>query len=404
MPFRLIFCLVIIGIGLAIASYLKRTAPKASRKPPARPVPLVQVVPLQPETNSVAVHAMGTVVPAREITLKVPVAGKIIEIHPQFLEGGIIREGDLLLQIDPKDYRLALEQKKRAVVDAEYELALELGRQDVARREWNLLYGDTAESDVGSDLALRRPHLQKAQATLTGAKADLAQAEIDLERTSVLAPFNGLIKKKSVDIGTYVAPQETLAELVGTDRYRVQVSLPAIRLKWITVPQKTGDPASSVRVTYRGGHIVSGQVEKLLADLSEEGRMARLLVSVDDPLNLKSKGSKKPPLLLGEYVKATIQGPLLSDTYRIPRSALRDDSLLWIATKDNALEVRRVETLWREEQYVLVRDGLRAGDLLIVSDLAGVVANMPVKVAAPDAKPSEQNTLPASQENHVSRN
>jgi len=254
-----------------------------------------------------------------------------------------------------------------------------LGRQDVARREWNLLYGDKNVDQVESELALRKPHLEKAQVDVEGARAELEQAEINLARTRITSPFNGLVLNKYVDQGSQVSLQEKLADLVETNAYWVQVSVPIEHLKWLKIPKdysKEGAPAS---IYYREGSVRQGRVMRLLADLSQEGRMARLLVEVRDPLDLLTKDGKRAPLLIGEYVRVLIEGAPLSDVYRIPRFALRNDNQIWILDKEEKLAIRSVETLWRDEEFVFVRDGFHPDDLLIISALAAPVDGMQLR-------------------------
>jgi RND family efflux transporter MFP subunit len=285
-----------------------------------------------------------------------------------------------MLQIDPEDYELALQQKQSSLSDAEYAYKLELGRQDVAKREWNLLYGEQKSGQIESDLALRKPHLEKAEADIKAAKAELELARINLNRTRVTAPFNAMVLDKYVDLGSQVSPQEKLADLVGTDAYWVQVSVPVEHLKWLKIPKENDEEGAAATIYYREGSTRQGKVLRMLADLSKEGRMARLLIEVKDPLDLKTNESRRPPLLISEYVRVLIDGAPLQDVYRIPRFALRNDDQIWLVDKEQKLAIRPVKTLWREEEYVYIRDGLHPDDLLIVSALATPVDGMDLRL------------------------
>jgi len=314
-------------------------------------------------------------------------------MNPEFTAGGLLQKNELILRIDPEDYQLALQQKQRSLSDAEYAYKLELGRQDVARREWELLYGKN--NGVESDLALRKPHLEKAQVDVEAARAELEQARIDLARTRITAPFNGLVRNKYVDLGSQVSLQERLADLVGTDVYWVQVSVPVEHLKWIRIPTDYNDEGSPATIYYREDSQRPGRVIRLLADLSKEGRMARLLVEVEDPLDLQAGKDRRPPLLIDEYVRVQIEGGLLSDVYRIPRYALRNDNQVWLMDREEKLAVRPVETLWRDEEFVFVRDGLQPGDLLILSALATPVDGMQLRWEQTEAASLENQEKPA---------
>ena len=385
----LIVCVIILAIGIAGAGYIRKTAPRAQKRPPQRTIPLVRTQPLVKNTHQVIVAAMGSVIPAREITLKTRVAGEIRSINPEFVEGGLIRSGEKIVKIDDEDYRLAITRQESAVVDAEYALKVEMGYQDVARREWSLLNPGQSADAQDAELALRKPHLAKAQSDLVAARAELEQARLDLSRTDVVAPFNAIVREKHVAIGSQVSTQDALAELVGTDEYWIQVSLPIERLAWIRVPRSRPEKGAAVTVFYRGNRR-RGTVARLLSDLETEGRMARILVSVEDPLGLKGDHPPSgPPMLIGEYVRVEIQGRTIDDVYRIPRTALRDNSSIWILGDDNTLRIVQVETIWRDADHVLMKDGIEAGDRLIVSDLSTPVAGMPLKESADDASAVE---------------
>jgi RND family efflux transporter MFP subunit len=377
---RLIICLLLIAVGVGGVRFLIATKPKANRRPPVKMEPFVRTAALQPENYTFSIPAMGTVIPARKISLEVQVAGEVIDMHPEFTEGGMLAKGTKILQINPKDYELAIQQKQRALAEAEYAYKLEQGHQDVARQEWSLLYGDEVINEGESDLALRKPHLEKVQVEIEAARAELQQSKINLKRTSLTAPFNALVLERYVDLGSQVSPQERLADLVGTDTYWVRVSLPVDRLKWIQIPNNKQKTGSEVKIFYREENLKTGKVVRLLPDLSKEGRMARLLIEINDPLELQAKEKKQPMVLIGEYVRVAIKGEELHNIFRIPRSALRNDREVWIVDGESKLAIRPVKTIWRDEDSVIVKDGFKPGESLVVSDIAAPAAGMTLKI------------------------
>ena len=390
---RIVISLLLIAAGIGGARFLITTKPKANKRPPVKMEPLVRTKTLQPENYTVKIPAMGTVIPAREISLEAQVAGEIIYMHPEFTEGGMLPEGIKILQINAKDYELAVQQKQKALADAEYAFKLEEGHQDVARREWDLLYGDQKINEVESELALRKPHLEKVKVEIAAAKADLEQAKINQARTTLTAPFNVLVLNRHVNLGSQVTPQEKIADLVGTDVYWVQISLPVERLRWIQIPNGQGGSGASVKIVYRQDYVRSGRVIRLLPDLSKEGRMARLLIEVNDPLDFRIKKKKRPMLLLGEYVRVLIEGEELHDVYRIPRSALRNDNEIWLVDDESRLAIHKIKTIWRDEEVVVIQDGFKPGERLVVSGLAAPVAGMAVRVETPVKKEQEETSL-----------
>jgi RND family efflux transporter MFP subunit len=373
----LLLCIVIVAIALGVSNRIKKTAPKARKKAPSSHIPYVESIVLLPKDHQIAIHAMGTVIPAREVVLKSRVPGEVQSLHPEFADGGFVKKGAHLLKIDPKDYELALARKKSQLVNAQYELKVEMGYQEVAKREWSILNKGKPADPADVELALRKPHLAKTRSDVVAAEAELEQAKLNLSRTDIKAPFNALVQEKYVDAGSQVSSQDALAELVGTDEYWIRVSIPVDRLKWMTIPKDQSKEGSEATVHFRG-HERTGRVIRMLGNLETQGRMARILVSVKDPLGLNRSSAGSPPLLIGEYVRVTIQGKRLSGVYRIPIGAFRDNNTVWLVDANGTLEKRDVETLWRDDQFVLIEKNLSPGDRLITSDLATAVDGLPV--------------------------
>jgi RND family efflux transporter MFP subunit len=373
--------LLVIIAGIAGAAYISKSGPTARKRPPAQMTPLVQVINVNPDNHGVTVSAMGSVIPAREITLEARVAGEIVAINPEFTVGGFLEKDSEVMRIDPQDYELALTLTRARVKEAESKLKILEAEAASARDEWAQLYGDRNQADTEPPpLVFKQPQVTAARAMLTAEKAEVQKAQLNLSRTRIRAPFNAIIRTKHVDIGSQVSVQEKLAEFVGTDEYWIQASIPVDRLNWIMIPRRPTEPGSKVRILHRNGYEIAGTVIKLLGDLGSEGRMARILVGVQDPLNLKKGKTGQPALLIGEYVRIEIEGRILQNVYRIPRTALRDNSRIWVVNRDSKLDIRPVETLWRDAKTVLLREGLAPDDQLIVSDLPAPINGMPVQV------------------------
>jgi RND family efflux transporter MFP subunit len=379
---RICMALVIVCGGLAGAAYLIKTAEKPKKRTPLKWIPVVQVLELQRAAYQVVVAATGTVIPARRITLRSRVSGQVVAVHAEFNEGGTFSEGTPVITLDDADYRLALAQKKSDAVNSQYALKVELGRQAVAKREWQLLGKEVDVDKTGTALALREPHLEKARADVEVARIQVQKARLDLQRTRIAAPFNVLVISRNVDIGSQVSPQDTLAELIGTDSYRAQVSIPVDRLDRITIPRDSREMGSPATVHYASGQRREGRVIRLLGDLEAEGRMARVLVEVLDPLRRKARAPAAAPLLIGEYVRVDIHGESLTDVMVIPRTALRDQETVWLLNPDMTLDIRKVTPVWRDKDTVVIQNALHSGDRIIVSEVAAPVAGMQLRLAS----------------------
>jgi RND family efflux transporter MFP subunit len=375
--------LVILAIAAVGAYTMIMTKPVAHKKAPEVPVPVVEVTYLKPENSRIWTEAMGTVEPAREINLGSQVSGKIISVSSSFIPGGLFKKGQEILRIDPIDYELAVKQQQAVVTEAEYNLKIELGHQKVAGREWKLLGESTGKAGSGSsDLALRKPHLEKARADLESARSKLRAANIDLSRTRIKAPFSAQVVSRSVDLGSIVSSQQTLAHLVGTDEAWILATVPVDRLRRISFPDnESGLKGSDVEIAVNGENTFSdkhGEVVRLLPSLEEKGRMSRVIISVADPFNL-DRVKNIPKLLLDSYVRVRIDSGVLENVYVIPRDAFRDNNTVWIMKPDNTLEVRKVDSVWRDSKYIYVKKRLNPGERLVLTDIPAPLEGMKLR-------------------------
>lgn len=363
--------ILLVVLALVIGQIIIKTTQKPEKKRPQRTAYAVDVVLLKAESQIVKLQATGTVIPALEITLRARVAGEIIEVSLEFIDGGTFRQGEQILKIDPADYRLAREQKKAALAEAEYQLKLEEGQRDIAAREWELIASAADETDADRELALRVPHLKYRAAKLEAADAELEKAELDLGRTEVRAPFNAVVVDRLTDLGAQASTQDSLATLAGTDVFYVRTSIPVDRLQWIECDPENGSQAT---VTRGMGDVRKGRVVRLESQLEELGRMARVLIAIENPLQGDT------PVLLSEYVRVEIEGAPVDGAYRLPRSALHDDGFVWLATPEGALEIRAVDVVWRDANHVIVSGGLNDGERLILTNLSTPVNGMKLRI------------------------
>ena len=380
-----LICLALLALAIAGAVAFVKTAPKAEKKRPPKTAPLVETQPLECTDETVVLQLTGTVVPAEEILLRARVGGEIVSMAGGFIDGGLLMKGDEVLKIDPIDYELALASAESKLETARFNHKMELGRQDVARHEWEQLKTDDA-SEQEKELALRIPHLAASKAALQAAEASMEKARLDLSRTQVRTPFNAVVLSRDVNVGSQTSPSGQLARLAGTDAYWIKVSIPVDRLPWLDIP------GSATKVLSTSGAIREGRVIRLLGDIEAKGRMARILVEVKDPLCLQPGNEGGKPLLLGEYVRTEIMGRELEDIHNIPRNALREGDLIWIA-RDGKLEIREVEVVWRGTRNVLIRtaDGDTAQGRLIVSDLTAPIPGMEISTGK-NKKEKPRNT------------
>jgi len=396
---RFLLVLIILSVAGAISFYWLTNRPKAQRQKPPKQATLVEVTPVQAGTHRIVIGAMGTVIPARSIQLASQISGKIVEVNSQFIPGGRFRANQKILQIERKDYQLVVEQRLSDLAKSQSDLKVEMGQQSIARLEYELLAQEVEDRD--KELLLRGPQLASARAVVSAVQASLEKARLDLKRTEIVAPFNAMVQSRGVDLGSHVSMGTSLAALVGTDRYWIQVSVPLDQIQWIAIPGVNSETGSSVRVFHEtawgSGVFRKGVVERLLASVETEGRMAQLIIAVDDPLELEASPEGRHPLILDAYVRAEIEARELEVVFRIDRTALRDGNQVWVMQADQTLDVRPVNIAWSGSNDVYLDNGLHDGDQLIVSDLAAPVPGMALRVA--DTQQSKVAAGEAASEN-----
>lgn len=345
------------------------------------PATLVEVLEATTTDEKLIFTAFGTVQANRELTVHPEVSGRVVDLSSQLVVGGILKKDQMMLKIDPRDYLTNIEQEKANLEKSKFDLQLEKGRQIVAEREWQLLDPSITSTQLGEELARRKPHIREKEAALKAAESRLAKSLLDLERTVLHAPFNALVTSEAVEVGDLITPQSTVATLVATDEFRVQVSLPFNQLDWITLPSGS-NPGSAVTIVQEIGAGRSlewkAHILRLLGDVDPRSRMARMLVAIDDPLGLKNGG--KDRLLIGTYVRVEIEGPLVEDVVVIPRSALRDSTRVWVMNEKGELEFREVRLIFKDQDKVFVDQGLEEGDQIVVSTIPIPIEGMNLKV------------------------
>ncbi len=400
---------VIVVGGILVARVLIATAPEARRNPRSKTVRLVDVVVAEASAERVVVEAMGAVVPATEVDLKPQVDGRVDVIREALVPGGRFETGDPVLEIQDDDYELALARRRSelleaqagvttaqsALITARKDLKVERGNQLVAQREFELLGEKIPEED--RDLVLRVPQrlaaaaavasseaaIQSAEALRASAQSRLSEAELDLARTRVQSPFNAVVTRRHVDVGDVASTNTVLVTLVGTDRIWIEAAVPVAQLRWLDIPGRAGEDGSPARIynpdawgpeAYR-----EGRVFRLVPELNPQGRMARVLVVVDDPFALKPEHAGRPRLLIGSYVRVVLEGPSLRDVIRLPRSMVWDGDTVRVMTADRTLDLRRVEIAYRGRDHVLISSGIAPGDRIITTDLTTAVQDLPVR-------------------------
>jgi len=387
---KTLFISVIILIGsVAVLGLIFSTEPEAERSGIAKQsAMLVQVETVEQGTYSPAISATGTVQPSEEIILGARIEGEVINRTLAFVPGEYVEEGEVLLQIDSTDYVNDLMQANSVLRQAKSALQQEMGLQEAAKREYALL--EDTLSKTNRALVLRQPQLLAAEAQVESAQAAVNQARLNLDRTTIRAPFNAHIIERDVNKGSLVSPGQSLGQLVGIDTYWVEVSVPMNKLGRLNFQEDgEGSPVQiRNRSAWKESQYREGRLFKMLGTLEYETRMARVLVEVKDPVSVKKGNESLPKLIIGSFVETSIQGKELDNVVIVNRDHIRSNETVWVMQGDS-LDIRDVGIEFQNSEYAFISSGLNDGDRVITTNLANVTQGAPLRLSGEDSGSAE---------------
>ena len=393
--FRFLLPVLVLSAGITFAAVLIKTAPQAERKRPEVQPPTVEVLSLQPQNYQVRVASRGTVAPLTLSSLIPEVSGRIIAVSNNFRNGGFFTAGELLLQIDSRDYQNAVTIARAELVQRQQVLAEEQARSQQARNDWQKLQL-AGEPDP---LVLRVPQLETVRAQLAAAEARLQQAELELERTRIVAPYAGRILEKKVDYGQYVSVGTPLAEIYASDSVEVRLPITAEQQNFIdlpaTDPQAKEQAGASVEFVARIGErkdLWPGHLVRTEASVDVRSRQLFVVARIDDPYR---RHDGRAALKIGQFLEARIVGNILEQVFVIPRRAVRGEKTVHLIDADNSLQRRELDVVWRDEQHLIARGPLQAGERLSLTALPFAADGIKVQVAG--EKKVEKNVKPAAE-------
>lgn len=351
------------GVGAIAAIVLLKPQPQP-RAPETPAAITANVVLAQPHTLAINVAAQGSVAPRRQIDVVTQVAGTLVEVSPQFASGGFFAKGATLVQIDPRDYEVAVARAKAALAEAEKVLATERGQARQVQREWR----DLGNSEA-NDLFLRKPQVAAAEAQVDAAKAGLLQAELNLERTQIRLPFAARVNNTWVDLGQYVGTGGRIATVYDAAAALVRLPLTDLQASLIDLPLAFGKAQQQLPdVTLRG--IVAGQpyewqgkVMRTEASLDPQSRLFYAVVEIPDPFD---PFKNKLPLLMGMYVTAEIRGKPIEQVIHLPKSVIFRRDKVYALDDDNRVQEKTIKILRMDDTHVWFVGDIRPGQKLVL--------------------------------------
>ena len=328
---------LIILLSAAAAFWMANQESVPELVKPEPPSMLVDVMRARANQVQISIEAQGSVTPRTQTVLVSEVSGLIMEVSPAFVAGGFFKKGDVLVQIDDRNYRADVKRAQASVATAQTLVTRERGLADYAESDWERAKPSLSTSRAASDLALRKPQLAEAIANLDFAEAELAKRQGDLDRTIIRAPYDGLIREKRADVGQFVAAGTQLALTFATDVAEIRLPLPDKELPYLNLSlldqanvhadlsRSTSEPGPAVTVSAEiGGQTNrwSGHIVRTEGVFDDKSRVLYLVAQIADPYNqLTNRWSA--PLRIGTFVKADIKGRLVKNIIKLPRKVLK---------------------------------------------------------------------------------
>tara|TARA_Y100000746_G_scaffold5202_1_gene4886 strand:- start:2175 stop:3368 length:1194 start_codon:yes stop_codon:yes gene_type:complete len=367
--------ILVILIGLFFAFIISLSSPKPQKGIELpKPTPVFYEV-VTKKNITLKILTNGEVKPLNEINLISQVSGQIVEAADEFVDGGIIKADSPLVWIDDRDYKLAVISAESRVAQASKLLEREIAESELAKNDWEELGLGEA-----SPLTLRIPQLKEAEAAEKAALADLEKAKLNLERTIVKLPFQGIIREKRTGVGQFVGAGSVLATAFSTEEVLIALPLTDTELSYLGLP-----------LAYEEAKPFTGPKVNFLSSISNktfewEGRIVRTAGSIDPPTRLVyvyaeviNPYQQSPPLAIGMFVDAIIEGKTIEDGFLVPNSAINNNSNIYVIDKNDNLEIRDIEVLGTENDYVIIKGEIIEGERVVVSPLNNAKIGMGLK-------------------------
>lgn len=360
--------LIIIGISIAIAAVLYmlgQISPDAIQEKDPMDVN-VQI--LTPIDYQIKIKSTGTTTPITQTVLTSEVGGEVIYRSKKFSEGSSVISGEILAKIDDTDLQLQYKNALLQLASAEVQFAVQQAEAEIAQEAW-----DQVGEGIPQELTTKKPQLKQAKAALEVAKAQVQSAEKKLNKTEITAPYTGRIQNINIDLGSTIIPGQPVGSMYTSNEIEVTLSVKDSDLQFLDIPmdgRKLNPDQKSIVVIkslYKGEmQEWAGNLERVDGVIDPMTRMIKLIANFKNNFIEETK----PILPIGLFVEAEINGKQLEDIFMIPNSALTPNDELLFLNQDDALEIRKVSVLTKMKNHILVKEGMKAGERVVVSKLS----------------------------------
>ena len=397
---RILPPLAVLAVSAGICYWIFWSEPEPRKFPQKETLPEVSVYRLEPVDYQVWLHSQGTVQARTESSLVSEVRGKVVSVGPAFQTGGFFEEGETLLEIDKRDYQTAVITAEATLARAKLSLAEEEANAAQARADWERLNPGVEPPELVS----REPQLAQAQADVASAEARVENARLNLQRARITAPYAGRILNKRVDIGQFVNSGSILAEIYAVDYAEIRLPLSEREIGYIDVPElyrNDSEPPKTIPevalTTAIGNETLEwkGQIVRAEGAFDIQSRQLFFVAQVDDPYRKQVDG--RPPLKVGSFVQARIEGKVLENVIVIPREMYRKNEYVVVIEEDGTLRRKSIEIEWSDEENLIISRGLSPGDRVCLTHLSFPSEGMKVAVVSEDGIDVEKKPIPENE-------
>ncbi len=369
-----IISILVLGLGGGLAYLLianGREAEKVERDVILR---AVEVLVAEPSSVDITVPSQGEVKPITRTQLTAEVGGKVIEVSENLKAGMTVSKGEVLLVIDPTNYKALLAQARANEADAKLALVNEQARADQAKRDWERL----GEGRPASDLVLRKPQLESASAMVESAVAAVDKAEADLRRSEIRAPYDGVVEMRSVDIGAFVPPGTPVATIYESGAFEIRLPVSIREARFVKDPATSQVDAVIRSSLGEAAGVWQAKVVRSEATIDPRTRSIYLVAEITSDAMTSDEGVRLMPNF---FVQADVEGKTFDNVIRVPRRSVYGVSRVLTVDKQDELRFRDVKILWETADEIFVTGGLESGDRICLTSFSDVVEGTKVEVA-----------------------
>lgn len=347
---------------------LMATAPKPEKNT-EEPLPIaVEIAAARSETTTLRVATQGQVKSKNEADVAAQVAGQLISVSTALEPGAYFKKGDVLAEIDPAQYRLAVDRSRGQVARAKEALARARSEASLAEEDWK----DLGLSGDPSDLTLQKPQVSAALADLRTAESAVGESQLNLDRTKIRAPFDGRVMTRKANVGDFISPGTPLASIFAVDVAQVRIPLTDADLAVLGLAPgySAGDgqdaPVAKLSAVVGGEpREWTGRLSLVDASVDPSTRLVYGLVEVVDPFG----SAYAAPLAPGLFVEVRINSGASQQLVSIPRGALKKNQYVYVVGKDGAIKAREVTPVMADATTLYFRNGIAAGEKVVASFL-----------------------------------